>query len=675
MSLATHRESRSYRVPLVWLPLALLLLAVVALPGATPAADGEGKSKLVAKSAPKPPKPPKPPKQPKPTKPAIPTIPAKPTAKPATKPAAKPAAKEAAPLSDTDGGKLLEETTESGKIWAQWAGSSMRNNTPEGKNIPISWGRGDFDDEQNWIPGTGENVKWVVKLGSQSYGNPIISGNKVFVGTNNGAGYLKQYPATVDLGCLLCFDLSDGKFLWQHSSEKLPTGRVHDWPLQGICSAPLVEGERLWFVTSRGEVACLDTNGFLDDENDGPFTAESNAGKDCGDVIWIYDMMKELTVSQHNMCSCSVTAAGDILFVCTSNGHDESHNNIPSPKAPSFLAMDKNTGKVLWSDNSPGDNILHGQWSSPSFAVLGGTPQVIFGGGDGWLYSFLGAATPDGKPQLLWKFDCNPKETKYSVRAASTRNHLIGTPVIYEGLVYIGVGEDPEHGEGVGHFWCIDPTKRGDVSSELAFNTKDLEHPIPHKRMQAVDTKAGDVARPNPNSAAVWHYYQQDWNGDGEIDDFKEQMHRTCGSAAIKNGLLFIADICGLVHCIDAKSGKVHWTHDLMAEIWSSAMIVEDKVFIGTGNSEVAIFGLSSDPTVALKKKEKEKEEKSEEGEEPEEDEWAPLSRVDMSAAVYTTPVVAENILYVADYNHLYAIQAPDAVAQADGENAASDTN
>ena len=73
---------------------------------------------------------------------------------------------------------------------------------------------------------------------------------------------------------MLCFRASDGQFLWQASSEKLTTGRVHDWPLQGICSSPVIEGDRLWFVTSRGEVRCLDTNGFYDDEDDGPVLNE-----------------------------------------------------------------------------------------------------------------------------------------------------------------------------------------------------------------------------------------------------------------------------------------------------------------------------------------------------------------------------------------------------------------
>ena len=143
--------------------------------------------------------------------------------------------------------------------------------------------------------------------------------------------------------------------------------------MEGLCCTPLIEGNRLWFVTSRCEVRCLDTAGDADNE---------------AKVIWTLDMMKDLGVSPHNMSACSVTTAGDTLFVCTSNGVDVEHNYIPAPDAPSFMALDKNTGKILWTDKSPGSNILHGQWSSPSYAVLGGQPQVIFGGGDGWLYSF-----------------------------------------------------------------------------------------------------------------------------------------------------------------------------------------------------------------------------------------------------------------------------------------------
>ncbi|MCH8149037.1 MAG: PQQ-like beta-propeller repeat protein, partial [Planctomycetes bacterium] len=236
------------------------------------------------------------------------------------------------------------------------------------------------------------------------------------------------------------------------------------------------------------------------------------------DTVWVYDMMRDLGISQHNMCACSVTQGNGILFVATGNGVDETHINIPAPNAPSFFAMDRNTGKVLWTDKSPGLNILHGQWSSPTYAVLGGVPQVLFAGGDGWLYSFRADQGTDGKPELLWKFDCNPKESKWTLGGRGTRNNVIATPVVYDGLVYLAVGQDPEHGEGIGHLWCIDPTKRGDVSPELVFNKDEGDKPIPHRRYKAVVKELGDFTKPNPNSAAVWHYSGHDANGDGDSD-------------------------------------------------------------------------------------------------------------------------------------------------------------
>ncbi|MEQ8209243.1 MAG: PQQ-binding-like beta-propeller repeat protein [Lacipirellulaceae bacterium] len=548
--------------------------------------------------------------------------------------------------------------TEQTGDWPQWGGTPQRNNVPVASGIPTEWEIGDFDYETGeWDSTNAKNIKWVAKLGSQSYGNAVVADGRIFIGTNNSGGWLKRYPSDVDLGCLLCFDLETGKFLWQHSSEKLPSGRVHDWPLQGICSASYVEGDRLWFVTSRGEVRCVDTAGFHDDENDGPFKEEEAIIKEKGheynmkeesDVVWVFDMMEKLKISQHNMCSCSVTAAGDVLFVNTSNGVDVEHNYIPAPEAPSFFAMNKNTGEVLWTDNSPGLNILHGQWSSPTYAEINGQAQVIFGGGDGWVYSFDPAGDGKGGPKLLWRFDANPKESKWELMGKGTRNNIIATPVVYEGNVYVAVGQDPEHGEGVGHLWCIDPNKEGDVSPELAYNSEDPDKIIPHKRVQAVIPEEGDFARPNPNSAVIWHYEGFDKNGDGELE-FGETMHRSCGTVAIKDDVLYIADFSGLFHCLDAKTGKFNWNYDMLSAAWGSPLIVDGKVFIGDEDGEMAIFNHSADPKKAMKP----------EYEDDPESEMVPFyGQPYMGATVYSTPIVSGGVLYISSQSHLFAIEA-----------------
>ncbi len=515
---------------------------------------------------------------------------------------------------------------EPGGEWAQWGGSPSRNNVSPATGLPAQWNVGKFDRRTGqWLGESAENIKWVARLGSESYGSPVIAGGKVFCATNNEAGYLARYPAKVDLGCLLAFRQADGAFLWQYSAEKLKAGRWVDWPGVGICCTPLVEGNRLWVVTNRTEVVCLDTEGFRDKENDGPFQPEPVQAEDESDVVWSFDMMRSLGIVPRYMCSCSVTAAGDLLLVATGNGVDSTGERVPAPEAPSFIALDKRTGKLVWADSSPGENLLNGQWASPAFAVLGGVPQAIFPGGDGWLYSFLAERTDDGKARLLWKFDCNPKRSDWE---EGDRNNLIATPVIYEGRVYIATGRDPQEGEGQADLWCIDPTKRGDVSAELVVDGGG--NPVPPRRIKAVDEEAGETVRPNPNSAAVWHYRGHDANGDGQLD-FEETMHRAIGLAAIKDDLLVIGDYAGLVHCLDAETGRVHWTYDTLATIWGSPLMADGKIYLGDEDGDLCVFELA--PELNL------------------------LAENNMGDSVYSAPVVVDNVLYISTRTQVIAIE------------------
>jgi outer membrane protein assembly factor BamB len=512
-------------------------------------------------------------------------------------------------------GEECENTAIKSCDWNQWGGSSYRNNAPESGPLPSQ-----FDVE------TGENVLWSAPLGTETYGNPVVANGKIFVGTNNGSGFIDRLPPDIDLGVLLCLRKADGQFLWQHSSEKLATGRAQDWPNIGICSSPLVEEDRLWYVTNRGEVVCLDTEGFYDDENDGPVRDEEHTSKTEADVIWRFDMMKELGISQHNMCSCSVTAWGDRLFVVTGNGIDGEHKQIPAPESPSFICLDKKTGKLLWADSSPGENILHGQWSSPAVGIVGGVEQVIFAGGDGWIYSFdpVGESNGEGPGtgKLLWKFDTNPKGATYSMRNA-TRLHPIGTPVIYKDVIYIAIGEDPEHGEGPGILWAIDGTKRGDVSPTLVVDSSG-ERVVPHRRIQALDIEAGEKELPNPNSAVVWGYRGAD------ASDRETTLHRTCATVAIKGDFLIALDSSGIAHCIDRKTGEPHWTHDLESASWSSPLIADSKVFLGDEDGDIEVFELSAEKKF--------------------------LAESNVGSAMYTTPIVAGDILYVSSRKRLFAI-------------------
>jgi outer membrane protein assembly factor BamB len=403
--------------------------------------------------------------------------------------------------------------------WPMWGGTADRNMVSNMKGLPIDW------DVK-----TKKNVKWVAALGSQSYGNPVVAGGMVFVGTNNEG--LRDPKQGGDRGVLMAFRESDGEFLWQHSHVKLESGRANDWPFQGVASSPLVEGNRIYYTSNRGVVWCLDINGFRDSKNEGPITDEKLTSPTDPDVIWSFDMIEEVGTYPHNLANSSPVVLGDLIFVSTSNGQDESHVHIPSPRAPAIIAINKNTGKLVWEDNSVEDRILHGQWSTPTVGKVAGADQVVSAQGDGWVRGYEPAT---GKK--LWEFDTNPKDSTWP----RTRNEVISTPVIYENRVYIANGQDPEHGEGVGHFYAIDPTKRGDI------------------------TKSG----------LIFHF---------------DKIRRSISTAAIADGLVYIPDFSGFFHCLDAKTGQEYWVHDLTSAIWGSAMVIDGKVYLGNEDGDIVIM-------------------------------------------------------------------------------------
>ena len=128
---------------------------------------------------------------------------------------------------------------------------------------------------ENFDPATQKNFKWVAKLGSQSYGNPTIANGRVYIGTNNDSPRDKRHLG--DRSILLCLDEKTGEMHWQLVVPKLKSGKVNDWESLGLLSSPTVIGDRLYVVSSRCEVLCLDVNGQANG-NDGAFKDEVISG-------------------------------------------------------------------------------------------------------------------------------------------------------------------------------------------------------------------------------------------------------------------------------------------------------------------------------------------------------------------------------------------------------------
>jgi outer membrane protein assembly factor BamB len=197
-----------------------------------------------------------------------------------------------------------------------------------------------------------KNVKWAVPLGSQSYATPIVSGGRVLIGTNNDNPRDAKHQG--DRGVLMCFDEKDGKLVWQLVVPKREDDPYLDWPKAGLASTPTVEGDRVYTLTNRGEVVCLDLNGMANG-NDGPYKDEGKhmtprgmpplePGPTDADIIWICDLVKDAGIHTHDQMEGSVLIDGDFLYVNSCNGVDNTHKVIRSPDAPSLVVINKHTG-------------------------------------------------------------------------------------------------------------------------------------------------------------------------------------------------------------------------------------------------------------------------------------------------------------------------------------------
>jgi outer membrane protein assembly factor BamB len=506
-----------------------------------------------------------------------------------------------------------------------------------------------WDDEEDVKKWTAEWVLWKADLGSRAYGGPTIAGGRVYVGTNNerprnprdtkkaADGEIEK----IDKGILMVFDEKTGKFLWQAVHDKLPNGNVTDWPREGMCSTPTVEGDRVYYVSNRCMVVCADVQGFANG-NQGIQTEKYQTPTD-EDVIWEYDLIKNQDVFPHNMSAGCPLIIGDLLYTVTANGVDESHINLPSPLAPSFIALEKKTGKLKWKSNLPGKNIMHGQWSNPAYAEIAGVKQIIFPGGDGWLYSFV----PE-TGELIWKFDANPKDTVYELGGTGNRSDFIGTPVIYDNKIYIGIGQDPEHSTGIANFYCINPTKKGDISKFLETKEKDK------------DGKEKIGEKPNPNSCEVWRY---GWDEKRQWAPRDFKFGRTMSTASIVDGIIYISELHGYIHCLDAKTGEMYWQYDTKATVWGSPYYVDGKVFLATDSGDMWVFKHEKHPKKidgveaakdapdmkAARKIQKEKRAEVEKD--------YVLGKVEFDAPIRSTPIIANGILFVMTENKLYAIK------------------
>jgi len=480
----------------------------------------------------------------------------------------------------------------------QWGQAWSRNMVSEEKNLPHS-----FD------PKSGQNILWSAQLGSETHSTPVVAGGRVYIGTNNGEPRDPKHQG--DRGVLMCFEEKTGRFLWQLVVPKREEDPYLDWPKSGISSPVTVQGDRVYVVSNRGEVMCLDAGG-MSNGNDGPYRDEGahmmvrgtnspsrpaasplEVGAQDADILWLFDLTTGAGIWSHDAAHSSILIHGNYLYLNSGTGVDNTHKRIRTPDAPSLVVLDRAGGQLVARDDEHiAPDIFHCTWSAPSLGTVANRPLVFFAGGNGVIYAFetVPANLPSGevfKLKKIWQFDFDPAAPKSDIHSyLSNRregpSNIYGMPVFYRNRIYVAGGGDVFWGKNGAWLKCIDATKTGEITT----------------------------------SGLIWSYPLE---------------RHVMSTPALSGSLLFIADCGRKFHCLDADTGKSYWTHEIKGEAWASPLIADGKVYLGTRSGTFYVFEAQKEKKV--------------------------LSTVEIGAPISATATAANGVLYIATMTRLYAVK------------------
>ena len=205
-------------------------------------------------------------------------------------------------------------------IWSQWRGPQR-----DGRIAALDW-PADLSEKHL-------SVSWSVPQGP-SYSGPIVAADRVFVTETKD----KRYEIVRAL------DRTTGEVVWEtqwEGSISVPFFAASNgsW----IRATPAYDGERLYVAGMRDLLVCLDAQ--------------------TGQIVWKVDFVATSDSSPPSFgFVSSPLVLGDHVFVQAGGG---------------FAKLDKMTGKILWQTLADGGGMLGGAFSSPVYATLAGSPQMV----------------------------------------------------------------------------------------------------------------------------------------------------------------------------------------------------------------------------------------------------------------------------------------------------------
>jgi len=247
--------------------------------------------------------------------------------------------------------------------WPQWRGP-QRNGISAETGLLAEW------------PKDGPKLVWQVKDIGSGYSTPSVVGDRLYLLSNQG----------LDNESVQALDAKDGKRVWSQRIGKV--GNPDQQPSYPAArSTPTVDGEWLFAFGSDGDLACLE-------RATGKVRWQKNVRKDYSGQpgIWAY--------------SESPLVDGDAV-ICTPGGPDAS-----------LVALNKNTGELIWKCAVPGGE--QATYTSAQVDEAGGVRQYL----QMLQKGLVGIEAKTGK--LLWRYD----------RTAKGSPAVIPTPVADGDFIY-----------------------------------------------------------------------------------------------------------------------------------------------------------------------------------------------------------------------------------------------
>ena len=100
---------------------------------------------------------------------------------------------------------------------------------------------------------------------------------------------------------------------------------------------------------------------------------------------------------------------------------------------------------------------------------------------------------------------------------------------------------------------------------------------------------------------------------------------------SIAGGLVIVPELQGIIHCVDLATGKAVWRHDAESNIWGGALVADGKAYLGNESGELLILSAGKEKRL--------------------------ISKVDMGGPIFSTPIVANGVVYVCSGSSLYALK------------------